>query len=133
MRAVEATVQAGSTAEELPGGGSMTEQQLVIESIVRTIKTSGLPRGLLWQTLSERVRLETRCTHDEMDEAVLEAMDQCIVEEKEIGWIRIVEDPEAKRKADDAALERHIDGQADRDQANERAYDAGRQHSAEGR
>jgi len=109
------------------------EQQLIIESIIKTLKASGLPRGLLWIPLCERVQLETRCTRDEVTDAVMEAMDQCLVEEAEIGWIRLVDDPEAKRKADDAALERHIDGQADRDQANERAYDAGRQHSAEGR
>ena len=111
----------------------MTDQAVIIESIIRTIKASGLERGLLWIPLCERVQADTRCTRDEVDDAVLEAMDQCLVEERETGWIRIVEDPEAKRKADDAALERHMEDQAERDQQLAREHDYARQHEAEGR
>jgi len=109
------------------------EQQLIIESIIRTLKASNLPRGLMWIPLCKRVEEETKCTRAETDDAVMEAMDQCLVEEAEIGWIRLVDDPEAKRKADDAALEQHIDGQAERDQQLAREHDYARQHSAEGR
>ncbi len=92
-----------------PEEASMTDRQVIIDSLVRTLKASGLERGLLWVPLCERVRADTRCTQDEVDDAVMEAMDQCLVEEREIGWIRLVDDPEAKRKADDAALDRHMD------------------------
>jgi hypothetical protein len=110
----------------------MTDQVVIIESILKVLKASGLERGLLWIPLCERVQADTRCTRDEVDDAVMEAMDQCLVEERETGWIRPVADPEAKRKADDAALERYEDGRQERDDRNEREHDAGRQHSAEG-
>jgi hypothetical protein len=111
----------------------LTDQAVIIEAMVRTIKASNLPRGLMWCPLEERVQKELGCSKAQFEEAFFVALDQCIVEEREPGWVRVVDDPEAMRKADDAKLERHMEDQVERDQQLAREHDYARQHSAEGR
>ncbi len=111
----------------------MTDRQVIIEAMLKVLKESDLPRGLLWEPFERRTRDRTGCSREQFQEAYFAALDDCQLELREAGWVGVVEDPAARRKADDAALDRHEDARADREENDERRHDAGRQQGAEGR
>jgi hypothetical protein len=110
----------------------MIEIESVKTSILSAIKSSKDKRGINWIDLTKTVCAKTSCSNEELREGFFLLLDDCQVEEAVIGWIKLVEDQEAMKKADDAKLERHMEDQAERDQQLAREHDYARQHSAEG-
>lgn len=101
----------------------MTDQALIIDALIRNVKASIKPEGRLWAPLKIEVMSETRCTNEEMHEAILSALDGGVLVEEKIGWISL------PREVDEDQVR---EAREKRDEDQERRHDMNRQHAAEG-
>lgn len=127
-------MQEGPEAQELPGGDGelMVDQDVIIDTLVRTVRAHGEPRGMLWTPLVSVVVGELCCTVQEANTAVLAAVDAGLLQDDQVGWLRI---PEARlqAEAEDVALDRHIENQEERRKDDLQRHDENIQHAAEDR
>lgn len=79
----------------------MTDKEEIIQEILKTIKASKAPRGALWYLVMVKVRDELKISTEQVNQGVLEAIDQRLIIDDQMGWLKVKVDV-AEHIRDDA-------------------------------
>jgi hypothetical protein len=67
----------------------MTDQTTITDALVQVLKSSGGPGQMGWHPLMEQVRDQLHLTTEEVNVAIMEAIDAGLLEEVRIGVVKL--------------------------------------------